>query len=244
MAARSSRSSRSRSGRAAFKAAAATARAARAAAPRVAAAEDTLPAVFSHGSVGEVVGMVQTQLATLEAVAPGGSRARQLYVAECEAAVNSQANVEITVSNIYLALSCYFARDSVALPGLAKYFRDEADEERAHGIKFLDYQALRGGTAMVESIMMPKLDFPSTPGGDALYSMNLSLSLERLNYQQLLKVHEVAEQAGDTQLCDFVESEFLDDQLDSIKSIADMVTQLERVGEGHGLWDWDQKLLA
>ena len=97
---------------------------------------------------------------------------------------------------------------------------------------------------MVESIMMPKLDFPSTPGGDALYSMNLSLSLERLNYQQLLKVHEVAEQAGDTQLCDFVESEFLEDQLDSIKSIADMVTQLERVGEGHGLWDWDQKLLA
>ena len=61
---------------------------------------------------------------------------------------------------------------------------------------------------------------------------------------RLPQLHEVAEQAGDTQLCDFVESEFLEDQLDSIKSIADMVTQLERVGEGHGLWDWDQKLLA
>ena len=74
-----SRARMSRSGRAAFKANAAAARAAQlAVVPRAAAAEDTLPAVFSHGSVGEVVGMVQTQLATLEATAPGGSRARQL----------------------------------------------------------------------------------------------------------------------------------------------------------------------
>ena len=40
--------------------------------------------------------------------------------------------------------------------------------------------------------------------GDALYAFELSLSLEKLNFQKLRALHEVAEKHGDSQMCDFV----------------------------------------
>merc|ERR1712224_123548 len=66
--------------------------------------------------------------------------------------------------------------------------------------------------------------------GDALYAMELSLALEKLNYEKLLEVHAAGEAAGDSQLMDFVESEFLEDQLNSIKEISDWVTPLAVAG--------------
>merc|ERR1719399_2672550 len=81
---------------------------------------------------------------------------------------------------------------------------------------------------------MPKIEFPDSPRGDALYAMELSLALEKLNYEKLLEVHAAGEAAGDSQLMDFIESTFLDDQLNSIKEISDWVTQLRRVGDGRG----------
>jgi hypothetical protein len=40
--------------------------------------------------------------------------------------------------------------------------------------------------------------------GDALYAMELVLSLEKLNFQKLRHLHDVAEKHGDSQMCDFV----------------------------------------
>ena len=45
---------------------------------------------------------------------------------------------------------------------------------------------------------------------------------------------KVAEEAGDAQLSDFVEGEFLRPQVEDIKKIAGYVSQLRRVGKGHG----------
>jgi ferritin heavy chain len=43
-------------------------------------------------------------------------------------------------------------------------------------------------------------------------------------------------------LCDFLESEFLQEQIDAIKEIADHVTNLQRVGEGLGVYMFDKQL--
>lgn len=40
--------------------------------------------------------------------------------------------------------------------------------------------------------------------GEALYAFELALSLEKLNFQKLRALHEVAEKHGDSQMCDFV----------------------------------------
>ena len=36
----------------------------------------------------------------------------------------------------------YFTRDDVALPGFAKYFQKNSDEEREHAQKFMEYQVI------------------------------------------------------------------------------------------------------
>lgn len=47
---------------------------------------------------------------------------------------------------------------------------------------------------------------------------------------------------GDANMCDFLESEYLQEQVESIKEISDHVTNLQRVGEGLGVFMFDQKL--
>ena len=51
---------------------------------------------------------------------------------------------------------------------------------------------------------------PCLPGflqekGDALHAMEIGLSLEKLNFQKLRDLHEVADKSNDAQMADFVE---------------------------------------
>lgn len=44
------------------------------------------------------------------------------------------------MSYVYHAMSAYFDRDNVALPGMASYFRDASEEERTHAQELMDFQ--------------------------------------------------------------------------------------------------------
>lgn len=176
-------------------------------------------------------------------VSPQLSLARQNYLEDCEAAINEQINVEYTVSYAYHAMYAYFDRDNIALKGLAKFYKESSEEEREHAEKLMEYQNKRGGKVKLHSILMTPSEFDHAEKGDALYSMELALSLEKLTNEKLLSLHRVAEQNNDPQLQDFIESEFLYEQVEAIKKIADFVTQLRMVGKGHGVWHFDQMLL-
>jgi ferritin heavy chain len=175
--------------------------------------------------------------------APQVSLARQKYSDDCEASINEQINVEYNVSYVYHAMFAYFDRDNVALKGLARFFKESSEEEREHAEKFMEYQNKRGGKVKLQSIMMPLSEFDHVEKGDALYAMELALSLEKLTNEKLLNLHAVASRNNDVQLADFVESEFLQEQVDAIKKISEYVAQLRRVGKGHGTWHFDQMLL-
>ncbi|KAH0658174.1 hypothetical protein KY289_026922 [Solanum tuberosum] len=174
---------------------------------------------------------------------PQASLARQKYCDESEAAINEQINVEYNVSYVYHAMYAYFDRDNVALKGLANFFKESSAEEREHAEKFMEYQNKRGGKVKLQSILMPLTEFDHVEKGDALYAMELALSLEKLTNEKLLNVHAVASRNNDVQLADFVESEFLGEQVEAIKKISEYVAQLRRVGQGHGVWHFDQMLL-
>jgi len=176
-------------------------------------------------------------------VASNVSLARQLYGDECEAAINEQINVEYNVSYVYHSLFAYFDRDNIALKGLAKFFKESSDEERDHAEKLMKYQNIRGGRVVLHPIVSPLSEFAHAEKGDALYAMELALSLEKLVNEKLLNLHSVADRNNDPQLADFIESEFLNEQVESIKKISEFVTQLRLVGKGHGLWHFDQHLL-
>lgn len=61
-----------------------------------------------------------------------------------------QINIEYNVSYVYHAMYSYFARDNVALPGIAEYFKNESSEERSHAEKLMDFQVLRGGKVALQ----------------------------------------------------------------------------------------------
>ncbi|CAN7107346.1 unnamed protein product [Brassica rapa subsp. narinosa] len=185
------------------------------------------------GVVFEPFEEVKKDMDLLVPTTPLTSLARHKFSDESESAVNEQINVEYNVSYIYHALYAYFDRDNVGLKGFANFFKDSSTEERGHAEKFMEYQNKRGGRVKLQSILMPFSEFDHEEKGDALYAMELALSLEKLTNEKLLKLQSVGVKNNDVQLVDFVESEFLGEQVEAIKKISEYVAQLRRIGKGH-----------
>jgi ferritin heavy chain len=172
---------------------------------------------------------------------PTSSLVKMHFSQKAEAAINEQINIEYNISYVYHSMSAYFDRDNVSLPGLAKYFRDQSLEERSHAQKLIDFQNTRGGRVKLLALVPPETEFTEDSRGDALYAMELSVSLERLNYDKLLNLWEVMEAEADAQASHFVEY-MLEKQAEDIKETADYVSQLRRVSKGHGVWHFDHEL--
>jgi len=167
------------------------------------------------------------------------SQCRQNYHSESEAGINRQINMELYASYTYQSMSFYFDRDDVALPGFAKYFNKASEEEREHAEKFMKYQNKRGGRIVLQDIKKPDRD----EWGTGLEAMQVALQLEKSVNQSLLDLHQVAGSHNDAQMCDFLESEFLEEQVKAIKEIGDHITQLKRVGPGLGEYLYDKENL-
>lgn len=167
------------------------------------------------------------------------SQARQNYSEECEAAINRQINLELYASYVYSSMAFHFDRDDVALPGFHKFFKKQSDEEREHAEKLMKYQNMRGGRVLLQDVKKPESD----EWGNGLEAMTSALKLEKSVNQSLLDLHAVAEKNKDVQLGDFLEGEFLKEQSESIKQIADYVRQLTRAGPGLGEFLFDKETL-
>merc|ERR1712200_379768 len=140
------------------------------------------------------------------------SRIRQNFEEATEALINKQINMEFYASYVYLSMSAFFNRDDQALHGFAKFFKKSSDEEREHGMKLMEYQTKRGGRTV--------------------FQVN----------QSLLDLHAAAGEQGDAHLCDFLEANYLDEQVEGIKEISDMVTKLKRAGDGLGTHIIDKEM--
>merc|ERR1711997_272974 len=166
------------------------------------------------------------------------SKIRQNYHEDCEALINKQINMEFYASYVYLSMSSYFNRDDQALHGFAGHFRKESDGEREHGMKLMEYQTKRGGRCVFQDIAKPC----NSEWGTPLEAMEAALELEKTVNQSLLDLHKVAGDKGDGHLCDFLESEYLEEQVAGIKAIGDLITKMKRAGDGLGLHIMDKEM--
>lgn len=163
---------------------------------------------------------------------------RQNYHAECEAGVNKQINLELYASYVYMSMSYYFDRDDVALPGFAKYFKTNSDEEREHAEKLMKFQNQRGGRIVLQAIQKPERD----EWGTGLEAIQAALALEKNVNQSLLDLHQLSGNHGDAQMSDFIEGTYLTEQTEAIKELSDRITNLKRVGPGLGEFMYDKEL--
>jgi len=164
------------------------------------------------------------------------SRPRQNYHADCEAAVNKQINMELYASYVYLSMAFYFDRDDVAFKNIKKYFIKASEEEKEHAMKLMSYQNMRGGRVILSAIEKPAQDEWGTIGD----AFNEALKLEKTVNQSLLNIHNIAAENSDPQLCDFLETHYLEEQVKAIKELSDHLTNIERVGTGLGEFIFDK----
>ncbi len=163
---------------------------------------------------------------------------RQNFSKECEDFLNKQINLELYAFHVYLELWSYFSREDIALKNVADYFKKASDEEKIHATKLIEYNIKRGGR--YESHPINNLiDPPSC----LLNAFEKALELEKNVNQHLLDLHNQAEIDNDNQLCDYIEGEFLKEQIEAEKELSDYITNIKRCGDGLGEFIFDKELL-
>ena len=141
-------------------------------------------------------------------------------------------------------------------------------EERGHAFeKLLEYQNKRGGKVVLGALMSPITEFDHADKGEALYAMELALSLEKLNYEKLVDVsmgrprscHTSREltfspfsslfagpprggRAGRPLPDRLHRGRGLEEQVEAIKKVSTYVSQLRRIGKGEAVWHFDRAL--
>ncbi|XP_067407609.1 ferritin heavy chain A-like [Emydura macquarii macquarii] len=171
------------------------------------------------------------------------SQVCQNFHAECEAAVNGIVNLELFASYVYLSMSYYFDRDDVALRHVAHFLKKQSHEQREHAEKFLTYQNKRGGRIVLQDIKKPERD----EWGNSLEALQYALQLEKTLNQALLDLHKLAMEKNDPHLCDFLESDYLEEQVKAIKQLGDHLTNLKHLGvpqSGMGEYLFDKHTLG
>ena len=94
----------------------------------------------------------------------------------------------------------------------------------------------------MQALAAPLVEYDHAEKGEALYSMELALSLEKPNFQKLQALHDVAAKHDDAALADFIEGDLLDDQVKSVKEHAIYVSQLRRIGKGLAVYLFDKQI--
>lgn len=68
--------------------------------------------------------------------------------------------------------------------------------------------------------------------------------MEQLVYDKLLLLHSIADENKDPQFSDYIEGEYLQEQITAIDELNVIISKLKLIGnDGHGLWDFDANLL-
>jgi len=168
------------------------------------------------------------------------SRCRQNYSEESEALVNKQINFEMHASYVYLSMSSWCSRDDVALHGFSKYFMQASDEERGHAKSLMEYQSTRGGRVVFQDVTKPS----SLEWRSALEAIKEALEMEKTINQSLLTMHTTADSKKDPHLTNYLEETFLTEQVTAIKKFGDLITKMERAGDGLGVHIIDKELMA
>ena len=161
----------------------------------------------------------------------------------CEEIVNKQINLEFWASYQYHLMWGYFDQSEIGLENIAEFFKKSSLEEREHGERLMQYQNKRGGKIRFFDITGTNLDYlQNSNKNDVLLSFEKALDMEQTVYRSLLDVHRVAEECNDPQFSDFIESEYLEEQISAFKELSQYISQLQRIGEnGFGVWSFDQE---
>jgi ferritin len=139
-------------------------------------------------------------------------------------AFNRQIGHEMGASLQYVSIASFFAGQ--ALPELAKFFYRQADEEREHAMKFVQFVIDVEETVRIPDIAAPKTDFTT-----ARETVALSVEWEKEVTRQIYELVDHAKREGN-----YIAQRFLDwfvtEQLEEVATMTSLLQVLDRAGEG------------
>ncbi len=146
---------------------------------------------------------------------------------ELEQAINDQIGREFGASLQYVSIASYFDADS--LPELAAFFYRQADEEKMHAMKFVDYVVDAGGQVRIPAIAASRYDF-----SEARDAVQAALDWEMEVTKQINGLMDLAIKQNDHIAQDFLRW-FVTEQLEEVSTMETLLKVVERAG-ANVLW--------
>lgn len=139
------------------------------------------------------------------------------------ALINEQVGHEFSAFYQYIAVSAWC--DAEALPEMARYFARQADEERQHALKMVQFLNDVDRTVVFPQISLPKSDFESV-----LEAIQLAYDQEVKVTDQIKAIYDAASENNDRVTQNFMQW-FLEEQVEEVASMDTLVKITKRAGD-------------
>jgi ferritin len=138
-------------------------------------------------------------------------------------ALNDQIGREFNAAHQYTAVAAYYDRET--FPRLAKFFFDQAEEERGHAMKMVEY--LRDTNS---DLRLGEVKAPRTTFADHVEPIQLALEHERKVTVSISGLFEIARETNDYASESFMQW-FVDEQVEEEATMEALLQVAERVRE-------------
>jgi bacterioferritin B len=138
-------------------------------------------------------------------------------------ALNEQIGREFNAAHQYTAVAAWYDRET--FPRLAKFFYDQAEEERGHAMKMVNYLRDTGADLRLGEIASPKSSF-----ADHVEPIKLALDHERKVTVSISGLFEIARETNDYASESFMQW-FVDEQVEEEATMEALLQVAERVRE-------------
>ncbi|HEV2775930.1 MAG TPA: ferritin [Solirubrobacteraceae bacterium] len=139
------------------------------------------------------------------------------------AALNEQVGREFAAAHQYISIGTHF--EDQTFPRLAKFFYDQAEEEREHAMKMVKYMLDTNCPVELGPIAAPTNHFQSH-----IEPLKAALEQERKVTVHISELFEIARETKDYQSEQFIEW-FLEEQVEEESTMQDLVQVAERTRE-------------
>ena len=137
--------------------------------------------------------------------------------------MSAQVGNELGASNQYIQIATYF--DGESLSKLAKFFYEQAEEEREHAMKFVHFLMEVGADLSIAAIPATKTDI-----GSAEKAFEMSLGWEQEVTRQINAMMDLAIQEKDYASQAFLQW-FVTEQVEEISTMESMLDIVRKAGE-------------
>ncbi|WCB93655.1 Ferritin BfrB [Baekduia alba] len=135
-------------------------------------------------------------------------------------ALNAQVTKEFAAAHQYTAIATYYSDKT--WPRLAAFFYEQADEEREHALKMVNYLLDTNSPVNMEGVPQPKTQFP-----DHVAPIRLALEQEKSVTVSISELVGIARETNDYRSEQFLDW-FLEEQTEEESSMSDLLDVAER----------------